>query len=140
VGRSPLPEHRARFARPTPRIREALWLASHGATAAIDISDGLISDAGHLAAASGADVCIELEAIPVVSGASALDAAKSGEEYELAVTSRARIDEHAFAREFGVPLTRVGTVAAPRDSAPKARLRSHGAFVGQPAGHDHFSH
>lgn len=139
AGRSPLAEHRARFARPTPRIREALWLVSHGATAGIDISDGLLSDAGHLAAASGADVCIELDAIPVVSGASALAAARSGEEYELAVTARDRIDEHAFAREFGVPLTRVGVIAAPRDSAPRARLRSHGVFVDQPAGHDHFS-
>ena len=139
AGRSPLPEHRARFARPTPRIREALWLASHGATAGIDISDALVSDAGHLAAASGADVCIELDAIPVVSGASALAAAKSGEEYELALTASDRIDQHAFAREFGVPLTRIGVVTAPRDSAPKARLRSHGAFVDQPPGHDHFS-
>jgi thiamine-monophosphate kinase len=139
AGRSPLPDHRARFARPTARIREALWLAAHGATAGIDISDGLVSDAGHLAAASGADLCIELDAIPVVSGVSALAAAKSGEEYELAVTARDRIDEHAFARQFGVPLTRVGIVTAPRDSAPKARLRSHGAFVDQSAGHDHFS-
>lgn len=139
TGRAPRPEHRARFARPTARIREALWLAAHGATSAIDISDGLLSDAGHLAAASGADVCIELDAIPVVSGVSALGAAKSGEEYELAVTARDRIDEHAFAREFGVPLTRVGLVTPPRDSAPKARLRSHGTFVDQPAGHDHFS-
>jgi thiamine-monophosphate kinase len=139
AGRSPAPEHRTRFARPMPRVREALWLASHGATAGIDISDGLLSDAGHLAAASGADVCIEVEAIPVVSGVSALAAARSGEEYELAVTSSGRIDEHAFAREFGVPLTRVGAVVAARDRAPKARLRSHGAFVDQPTGHDHFS-
>lgn len=139
AGRSPLPEHRARFARPTPRIREALWLVSHGATAGIDISDGLLSDAGHLAAASGADLCIELDAIPVVSGASTMAAARSGEEYELAVTARDRIDEHAFAREFGVPLTRVGVIAAPRESGPRARLRSHGSFVDQPAGHDHFS-
>ena len=139
AGRSPVPEHRSRFAKPTPRIREALWLASHGASAGIDISDGLLSDAGHLAAASASDVCIELDAIPLVSGVSALAAVKSGEEYELAVTSPGRIDEHAFAREFGVPLTRVGTVAAPRDSAPKARLRSHGTFVDQPPGHDHFS-
>jgi thiamine-monophosphate kinase len=138
-GQPPRPDHRARFARPTPRIREAVWLGAHGATAAIDISDGLLSDAGHLAAASGADVCIELDAIPAVSGASALSAAKSGEEYELAVTAGHRIDEHAFAREFGVPLTRVGVVAPPRDAAPRARLRSHGSFVDQPAGHDHFS-
>jgi thiamine-monophosphate kinase len=139
AGRSPSRDDRARFARPSPRIREALWLASHGATAAIDVSDGLLSDAGHLAAASGADVCIELDAIPVVSGASPLGAAKSGEEYELIVTTTAPIDEHVFAREFGVPLTRLGVVAAPRASAPQARLRSHGRFVDLPAGHDHLS-
>jgi len=139
AGRAPSREHRARFARPSPRIREALWLAANGATAAIDISDGLLSDAGHLAAASAVDVCIELDAIPVASGVSAFDAAKSGEEYELVVTTSGPIDEHAFAREFGVPLTRVGVVAASLDRSPRARLRLHGAFVDPPAGHDHFS-
>jgi thiamine-monophosphate kinase len=138
-GSLPSREHRARFARPSPRIREALWLASHGATAAIDVSDGLLADAGHLAAASAVDLCIELDAIPVMSGASPLDAAKSGEEYELVVTTPALVDEHTFAREFSVPLTRVGVVTAPRESAPRARLRSHGRFVDLPAGHDHFS-
>ena len=138
-GSQPDPEHRARFARPSPRIREALWLASHGATAAIDVSDGLLADAGHLAAASAVDVCIELDAIPAMSGASPLVAAKSGEEYELVVTLRAPVDEHMFAREFGVPLTRVGVVTAPSGHAPRARLRSHGRFVDLPTGHDHFS-
>jgi len=138
-GRQPSRAHRARFARPSPRIREALWLASHGAKAAIDVSDGLLADAGHLAAASDVDVCIELDAIPVMSGVAPLVAAKSGEEYELVVTIPAPVDEHMFAREFGVPLTRVGAVTAPSGQAPRARLRSHGRFVDLPAGHDHFS-
>lgn len=138
-GRQPSQDHRARFARPSPRIREALWLASHGATAAIDVSDGLLADAGHLAAASAVDVCIELDAIPATSGASPLVAARSGEEYELVVTMQAPVDEHMFAREFGVPLTRVGVVTAPREHTPRARLRSRGRFVDLPAGHDHFS-
>ena len=138
-GGQPSPEYRARFARPSPRIREALWLASHGATAAIDVSDGLLADAGHLAAASAVDVCIELDAIPVMRGASPFVAAKSGEEYELVLTTPAPVDEHTFAREFGVPLTRVGVITAPGERGPRARLRSHGRFVDLPAGHDHFS-
>jgi thiamine-monophosphate kinase len=138
TGDTPRVDYRARFAQPTPRIQEALWLAAHGATAAIDISDGLLADAGHLAAASAVDVHIELDAIPVMTSVSPADAARSGEEYELAVTSTAAFDEHAFAREFGVPLTRVG-IALPPGGAPRARLRSHGAFVDLPAGHDHFS-
>ena len=139
AGAVPNANHRARFARPEARIREALWLSSHGATAAIDISDGLVADAGHLAAASGVDVCIELDAIPVVSGAPPLDAAASGEEYELAVTASSSLDEHAFAKEFGVPLTRVGVLTPPAAAQPQSRLRSHGRFVDLPAGHDHFS-
>jgi len=137
-GTTPRADDRARFARPTPRIREAIWLAAHGATSAIDISDGLASDAGHLAAASGVDMCIELDAIPVMGHTLPIEAAQSGEEYELAVTSASRLDEHAFAKEFGVPLTRVGVATLPL-GLPQARLRSHGTFVDLPAGHDHFS-
>jgi len=138
-GRAPTAEHRARFARPTARIREALWLASRGATASIDISDGLVADVRHIAAASGVDACIEVDAIPVVSGASPREAAVSGEEYELAVTANRAIDEHAFAREFGVPLTRVGVITAAGAGGAEVLLRSHGKFVDLPAGHDHFS-
>ena len=139
AGRRPSAEDRSRFARPTARIREALWLAERGATAAIDISDGLASDAAHLAAASSADVCIEVDAIPTVHAASPVEAARSGEEYELIVASTVPIDEHAFAREFGVPLTRVGSVVARAGGVPAVHFRSRGAFVDLPAGHDHFS-
>jgi hypothetical protein len=55
------------------------------------------------------------------------------------VASTASIDEHAFAREFGVPLTRVGTVVTRAGDAPTVRFRAHGAFVDLPPGHDHFS-
>ena len=138
-GSAPSADDRERFARPTARIREAMWLAARGATAAIDISDGLASDAAHLAAASSADVCIDVDAIPTVHGASAVEAARSGEEYELIVTSPVPLDEHAFARQFALPLTRVGTVVARTDDVPAARFRAHDVFVDLPAGHDHFS-
>jgi thiamine-monophosphate kinase len=138
-GHDPRPEHRARFVHPTARIAEARWLADHGAVAAIDVSDGLISDLRHLAAASGVDIGIELDAIPAVSGASVQDAAQSGEEYEIVVAAHAPIDEHAFAAAFGAPLTRIGVATTPVNGAPEVRLRSHGKFVDLPSGHDHFS-
>jgi thiamine-monophosphate kinase len=137
-GGTPRDDHRARFARPTARIREATWLAAHGARAAIDVSDGLFADARHLASASGVTACIELDAIPRVAGVSADDALRSGEEYELLVAAP-RLDEHAFARAFEFPLTRVGSVEPVVDGVPGARVRSHGAFVDLPPGHDHFS-
>jgi thiamine-monophosphate kinase len=139
TGLTPRPEHRARFIRPTARIAEAKWLAAHGAVAAIDVSDGLIADLRHLAAASGVDICVELDAIPTITGAVVQDAVRSGEEYEIVVATHQTFDEHAFAREFGVPLTRIGVATAALNHAPDVRLRSHGKFVDLPAGHDHFS-
>ena len=138
-GAAPRVECRTRFARPSARIREALWLASHGATAAIDVSDGLAADLRHLATASGVDVCIELDAVPVLSGVSPIDALASGEEYELIVAAPARLDEHEFARQFGVPLTRVGVVTEPAGPPGTLLVRSRGGFVDLPHGHDHFS-
>jgi thiamine-monophosphate kinase len=138
-GREPLPEHRARFAHPMARIAEARWLAAHGATAAIDISDGLVADVRHLASASGVEAHIELDAIPVVGGVSPADAAVSGEEYELAIAAAGPLDEHAFAAAFGVPLTRIGSIVTVGRDDCRVRVRSRGTFVDLPAGHDHFS-
>jgi thiamine-monophosphate kinase len=139
AGATPRADHRARFARPSARIREALWLASHGATAAIDVSDGLAADVRHLATASSVDAWIELDAVPAMSGVSSLDALTSGEEYELVVAAPRPLDEHAFARQFGVPLTRVGAVVEPAAAAGVVRVRARGTFVDLPQGHDHFS-
>jgi thiamine-monophosphate kinase len=136
----PAAADRARFAAPVARLREARWLAVRGATAMVDVSDGLASDVGHLAAASGLRLCIDGERLPRVPGASVVDAAGSGEEYELALTAPAGLDERAFAAEFGVPLTRIGVVE-PRGAAATAdvELRLDGRRVDLPAGHDHFS-
>ncbi len=137
-GQAPRDEHRARFARPSARIREAEWLAAHGAHAAIDVSDGLLADARHLAIASGVAACLELDAVPRVAAVAPDEALGSGEEYEILVAAP-RLDEHAFAKAFGLPLTRVGGVE-PRGAEPAGvRVRSRGTFVDLPAGHDHFS-
>lgn len=53
-----------RFNRPTARIDLGRELLA-GATAAIDISDGLLADAGHIAAASGVKICIEPALLPL---------------------------------------------------------------------------
>lgn len=133
--KSPAPDARARFAHPVPRIREAMWLAAHGASSAIDISDGLAADLSHIAVASGVSISISLDRIPVMDNVSAKDAAGSGEEYELALTSRAALDTRAFVREFDLPLTEIGAVEAGR---PVVRVFEHGAPVPTPSGYLHF--
>ena len=59
---------RARQLEPTPLLAAGSALAAAGATAMIDVSDGLGADAGHLASAGGAGLEIELERVPVQAG------------------------------------------------------------------------
>ena len=134
-GARPHPAHRARFAHPEPRIREGLWLAAHGAAAMIDISDGLIADAAHVAAASGARLVIDLDRIPVLDGIDPRHAAQSGEEYELLLTAAEPLDLAAFAAQFPAGLTEIGRVAA--GSGVEARYG--GRLISLDAGHDHFA-
>jgi thiamine-monophosphate kinase len=139
AGAAPAPAHRARFARPAPRIREAQWLAARGATAAIDCSDGVAADASHLAAASGMRIVLELDRLPLIDGATAHDAACSGEEYELIVTAPGTLDHKAFTREFGVPLTAIGHVEAIGAIGAGVEAFVGGQPVPLPRGHSHFS-
>ncbi|HEV7994029.1 MAG TPA: thiamine-phosphate kinase [Gemmatimonadaceae bacterium] len=136
-GETPDPAHRARFASPVPRIAEARWLADHGALAAIDISDGLVADAGHLASASRVAIELDLHTIPCVDGVAPEAALRSGEEYELVVafSEDSLPDVAAFEAELGLPLTRVGRAVA---GAGVTLLGPHGR-VDPPRGHDHLT-
>ncbi len=128
--------HLARFASPVPRLREARWLAERGARAAIDISDGLLGDAAHLARASGVSIAIDASAVPCLAGITSRNALTSGEEYELLVSMPpdARVDTGEFAESFGIPVTRIGTVVPQQVEA--VLLVGAGARRG---GHDHLS-
>lgn len=126
---------RDRFARPTPRLAEAQWLADHGASAAVDVSDGLVADAGHLAAASGADIVLDAHRVPLVDGVEIGAALESGEEYELVVTSPFAFDVVAFEGRFGIPLTEIGRVTDGRDG----RVEVSGLRVANARGYDHLS-
>jgi thiamine-monophosphate kinase len=145
-GRDPDPEARRAFARPEPRIAAGRALAARGATALIDLSDGLASDAGHLAAASAVELRIELDRLPVAASASESAqaagvspgefAARGGEDYELLATLPASFDDaeaQTFLRETGLLLTRIGQVL----TGTGTRLLLNGAEVTL-TGFDHF--
>lgn len=137
AGQQPEAAHRARFVAPVPRLREARWLAGHGARAAIDISDGLVADASHLARASGVSLSLDECAVPCMPGVSVEDALASGEEYELlvAVPPECGIRADEFEQEFGVRLTAIGVVIAPGANAVTLR----GALAVGLRGYDHLS-
>lgn len=123
-GRGALAEHqavRARFARPEPRIAAGRTIAESGlASAAIDISDGLVQDAGHIAERSHLRAVIAAERVPIADGcrevaailnADALTWALSGgEDFELLIAlDEADLDAlRALPPVAGIGLTIVG--------------------------------
>lgn len=137
ANRVPSAEHLDRFVSPVPRIREARWLAEHGAHAAIDISDGLLADANHLAVASRVTLSLDVDRIPCVGEVSPAQAAVSGEEYELllAIPGDASELSRQFEMQFGLPLSAIGVV----EPACDAPVRTRGGRVDLARGHDHFS-
>ena len=131
--------HWARFASPVPRLQEGRWLAERGARAGIDISDGLLGDAAHLARASGVSIELDVDAIPCMEGVSGEEALTSGEEYELLValppSTASDVVPGNFEEQFGIPLTAIGKAVA-RAREP---VIVHGARTHVGKGHDHFA-
>jgi thiamine-monophosphate kinase len=133
---------RNRYACPEPRISAGRWLAGHGASAMIDISDGLAADAQHLAAASGVGLEIRLEQIPCWEEVEAMAAVASGEEFELLATMPPTFGDasaSAFRSQTGVQLSRIGTCLRGGGRRGGVRLLDHNRAVPLPAGYDHFA-
>lgn len=107
---------------PMPRV--ALGEELRGlASAAIDISDGLVGDLGHILEASGVGATIEMARLPrspalerrLAGGerALALDCLLAGgDDYELCFTAPARADLAPLARQLDLTLTRIGVIQA----------------------------
>jgi thiamine-monophosphate kinase len=104
---------RAHF-RPVARVGEGAALAAAGATAMIDVSDGLALDLSRLCSASGVGARLVLEDLPVADGATLDDALGGGEDYELIATlaDAGAVDtaRAAITETFGVPLTDIGEI------------------------------
>ncbi len=113
---------------PTPRVALGMALAATPlAHAAIDISDGLVGDLGHILAASQVGATLDADALPAgtVLSQQSTDlrrqfCAAGGDDYELCFTAPAAVRDlvEAAAAQTGTRVTRVGSI----DTAPGLRL------------------
>lgn len=138
--------------RPQPQLAAAPALAVAGATSMIDVSDGLVSDLGHIARASGVGLNLEVKEIPLVAGVREVAAARGvepvgfavsgGEDYVLALTlPQERFEEadSALIEATGFELLAIGRVEPATDGQPAVRLGNEdGTEAFAPSGHDHF--
>lgn len=131
------------FLRPRARVAIGRWLAATGgATAAIDVSDGLLADLGHVCEESGVGAVVDAARLPLASAMRRLPRARQlalalrgGEDYELLFTVKAdraaRLEAAARRRRF--PIHRIGTISAARGVGVEGVDLADAA-----SGYDHF--
>ncbi|MBL1260598.1 MAG: thiamine-phosphate kinase [Thiotrichaceae bacterium] len=145
----------SRLEKPTPRIVDALAL--HGlVNAAIDLSDGLLSDLGHILKASGVGAVIELAQLPLSPAFRACQQNKmasqlsdecwqmlplsAGDDYELCFTVKrqAQGDVELLLLAQGIEACCIGVIDADTEAGLRCMQKNGEQYQTEQSGYEHF--
>lgn len=131
--------------RPVPRVQEGQTLARLGVRAAIDISDGLVADLGHVCQASKVSATVRTDRVPLSTellhafGPKALELALfGGEDYELLFTAPEALVESARSR-LSCPVAVIGEIVADEPGKVTLLDRDGNPVPWTRGGWDHFA-
>ena len=112
------------YRRPEPPYAAGQVAADAGATAMIDVSDGLLADAGHIADASGVSIDIRREAFEIAEPLHAVGSALGADPLQFILGGG---DDHALLACFPTrtPYPRAGRSSAPSPTPTRHRPGRH---------------
>ncbi len=132
-----------------PQARVALGLALRGlASAAIDVSDGLLGDLGHILEASSVGAELHLELMPKAAELACADLPLArhcllcgGDDYELLFTAPPEREAEilAISSRLGLPLTKIGAIVPPEAEKLRLCLAGKTVALGCYNSYDHFA-
>ncbi len=132
------------FARPQPRLKEGRLLVDKGVICAMDISDGLVADLGHICRASGLSATVEVGKLPILPevrqafGDAALEMALGGgEDYQLLFTGPPSVIAEVI-RSCDYPIQVIGQIEPGRAGQVRVLDESGRYYVPSQTGWDHF--
>jgi thiamine-monophosphate kinase len=135
-----------RLERPEPRVEAGLALR-HMTNSAIDLSDGLLADLGHILAESRVGASLQLDRLPLSAGVIAdiedeMDWSRvvsAGDDYELCLTlpEAYRKEVAVVASQLSLPITRIGRIEA--DSGLRCFDGQGKPWYPEQLGFDHFN-
>jgi thiamine-monophosphate kinase len=132
------------FTHPEPRLTEGRFLLQNGVSCAIDISDGLIADLGHICQTSGVGAEIDTDKLPIrpevntAFGDKAIDLALAGgEDYQLLFTTPPSVME-TVQKECSYPVAVIGEIKTGTPGQIIITDKSGRRSLPASAGWDHF--
>jgi thiamine-monophosphate kinase len=124
---------------PLPRIHAGQWLRKHGASAMLDLSDGLSVDLAHICEESRVSAVVNVGSLPIAKQADLQLALHGGEDYELLFTAPPAVKIPRAIH--GLRVTQIGILEPAKKSRTPLSLQHPDGRIHalRPAGWEHFS-